>query len=95
MRTAIVIVILIIAVIFVGGGINIGSRPIFGHIDALLGTTALMDLHQTLFSLLYRGETSMGSGLRRSGSDVERFQQAPAGFDKRKHYRQLDKASQN
>lgn len=94
MRVAIIVVAIILAIIFVGGAVPLGSRPLFGHIDAVLGITALMDLHYGLFSMIYRGEDSVGDGYQRTRTDIDRMQQQ-AEFGKKKKYQQLDRASQN
>lgn len=93
MRWFIIVFGIIFLVIFVGGAINIGDKPIFGHIDSILGTTALMRLHQVTFFILYRGEGSIGEGIDRTDEDLRDFSERPLGIDKAKKYRTLDSAS--
>ncbi|GEM_PF-836364 len=93
MRWFIIVFATIFAVIFIGGAIDIGGKPIFGHIDTVLGTTALMGLHQGTFFILYRGEGTIGDGLDQTEDDVKEFSERPLGFDKAETYRKLDKAS--
>jgi hypothetical protein len=93
MRWFIIVFGIIFFVVFIGGAINVGEKPIFGHIDSILGTTALMRLHYVTFSLLYRGEHSLGEGLDRTDEDLRDFSKRPMGFDKAKKYRTLDSAS--
>lgn len=93
MRIAIVIVAVALAVIFFGGAVNLGSAPLFGHIDRVLGTTALMDLHYKVFSMIYRGEGAVGEEYQRTRGTVDELERK-AEFGKTQKYRQLDKASQ-
>lgn len=92
MRTAIIVVAIIVAVIFFGGAFNIGSAPLFGHIDNVIGTPVLMRLHYALFFFLDTGERTIRSGITDTERDFKDFQRAPAGYDKRRHYNDLDRA---
>jgi hypothetical protein len=92
MRIAILIVAVALAVIFVGGAINIGRAPLFGHIDSALGTTALMNLHYTVFSMVYRGQGSAGAGYGKTKSDIDDMAKK-AEFGKREKYKRLDRES--
>jgi hypothetical protein len=94
MRALIIVIFALLAIIFVGGSLNVGGAPIFQHLDSLLHTDVLMDLHSSVFYFLYRGEYSAGEGLSRTKSDLEQFQQKPAGIDKRGYQRKIDKASE-
>lgn len=92
MRPVIVIIGIILLVIFLGGAVNLGKAPLFGHIDSVLGTHALMNLHYTVFSILYRGEESggeFGAGTRANIDDMAK----KAEFGKRQKYKRLDRAS--
>ena len=92
MRIAILVICVLLLVIFVGGAVNLGRAPLFGHIDSALGTTALMNLHYTVFSLLYRGEDSagnLGEGTRSGIDDMAK----KAEFGKRQKYKRLDRES--
>ena len=93
MRTAIIIVVLVVAIIFFGGAVQLGSAPLFGHIDRVLGTTALMDLHYGLFSMIYQGERAVGQRLQKGRSTVDELEKK-AEFGKREKYKQLDRAGQ-
>ncbi len=93
MRTAIIVFAAILLVVFLGGGVNVGSQPLFGHIDSVLGTNILMDFHYTFFSFLYRGGSSVDDGLGRTESDMREFGERPVGIDNKAKYRQLDEAS--
>ncbi|HTY21937.1 MAG TPA: hypothetical protein VMC85_02335 [Desulfomonilaceae bacterium] len=93
MRALIIVVIALLAIIFVGGSVNVGSAPIFQHMDSLLRTDVLMDLHYSVFYFLYRGEDNAAAGLSRTKSDLEQFQDKPAGIDKRGYQRKVDEAS--
>lgn len=93
MRALIIVFFVVLAVIFLGGAFNIGGAPIFGHIDAVLDTDLLMRVHYTVFGLIYRGERSLDSGIKRTHDDVEEFSKRPIGIDNPEKYRQLDSAS--
>lgn len=93
MRVVIVIVSVILLVIFLGGAVKLGKAPLFGHIDSALGTDALMNLHYTIFSILYRGEDSAGEFGANTRSDIDNMAKK-AEFGKREKYKRLDKASQ-
>ena len=92
MRALIIIILVVVGIIFVGGGINIGSAPVFQHIDAVLRTDFLMRVHYTTFYFLYRGEHSVGEGFSRTKSDVHEFEQRPAGIDNKAARDKLDEA---
>jgi hypothetical protein len=94
MRAAIAIVFIVLAVIFIAGAVDIGGAPLFGHIDRLLGTNALMNAHHAAFFFLYTGEDAVESELERTGSRVREFQERPLGVDKKEKNRQLDEAVQ-
>jgi hypothetical protein len=93
MRVAIVAIGVVLLIVFLGGAVNLGRLPLFGYIDSALGTTALMNLHYTVFSILYGDDESggsLGEGTRANIDDMAK----KAEFGKRKKYQQLDKASQ-
>ncbi len=92
MRIAIVVIGIILLVIFLGGAVNLGKAPLFGHIDSVLGTTALMRLHYAVFSVIYHGEESaeeFGQGTRSGIDDMAQ----KAEFGKKQKYKRLNKAS--
>jgi len=95
MRAFIFVLVVVLALIFVGGGVPIGRDTIFGHIDSMLGTTALMNLHHAVFSLLYRGEETLESGVVKTDRDVKEFQERPIGIDNKGKYRLLDEAAKD
>jgi len=95
MRALILVVIIVLGIIFLGGAVNLGSAPLFTHVDSMLGTDALMQLHYGIFSMIYRGEKTVGSGLEQTKEDVKDFSKKPLGIDHQKKYRQLDDASKN
>jgi len=93
MRTAIAAIVVVLLVIFIGGTVNVGNGPIFWQIDRVVGTHLLMGIHRGVFFFLYRGESTIGSGVERTGSQIKDFQERPAGIDKKGHYEKLDEAS--
>jgi hypothetical protein len=93
MRIVIVIAAVMLALIFFGGAVQLGSASLFGHIDRVLGTTVLMDLHYGLFSMIYRGESAVGQGYQRSRGTVDELEKK-AEFGKTQKYKQLDRAGQ-
>ncbi len=94
MRTVVVVIAIVIAVIFFGGAFSIGGAPIFGHIDNAIGVPILMNLHYALFFYLDTGADTVRTGADTVERDIRAFEQAPAGYDKHKQYRQLDKAKE-
>ena len=94
MRTAIIAIAIVVAVIFFGGAFNIGGAPIFGHIDDAIGTPIFMPLHYALFFYLDTGADSVRSGAQGVERDFRSFEKAPAGYDKHKQYRELDNAKE-
>jgi hypothetical protein len=93
MRALIIVFFVVLGVIFLGGAFNIGGAPIFGHVDAVLDTNLFMQIHYTFFSLIYRGERSLDSGVMRTQDDLEEFSKRPIGIDNPETYRNLDNAS--
>ncbi len=93
MRALIIVVIVVLAVIYIGGALKVGGAPIFGHIDSILGTGVLMKIHYSTFWLLYRGERTAESGLTKTREDIDQFKKTPVGIDKEKKYKQLDDAA--
>jgi hypothetical protein len=91
MRIAIIVVAVILGVIFIGGAVNLGSAPLFGHLDRAFGTNALMQLHYTIFSFAYRGQ-SQSESEPGAGDGRSEFEKRPLGIDKEKNYRRIDDA---
>lgn len=94
MRTAVIVIAIVIAVIFFGGAFRVAGAPIFGHIDNAIGTPILMSVYHTLFFYLDTGRDTFRSGAGDLERDFRSFEKAPAGYDKHKQYRQLDKAKE-
>jgi hypothetical protein len=93
MRTFVIVLLVVVGLIFLGGAIDIGGAPVFQHIDTALHTNFLMQIHSALFSLIYRGERSLDSGIQRTQGELEEFSHRPIGIDKQRKYKDLDKAS--
>jgi len=94
MKTGIIVVCIVVAVMFLGGAVNIGGAPVFGHIDNFLGVHALMNAHRSVFFFLHKGQEVLESESERAGSTVNEFQERPVGIDNKGKYRQLDEAAQ-
>ncbi len=92
MRVAILVIAIILLVIFLGGAVKLGKAPLFGHIDSVLGTTALMRLHYTVFSVIYHGKESAGEFGEGTRSEIDDMAKK-AEFGKKQNYKRLDKAS--
>ncbi len=70
MRTLIIVVLAVLAIIFVAGTLNVGGAPIFFHLDSMLDTDLFMDLHDSIFFFVYRWKDRADSGLSRAKSDL-------------------------
>jgi hypothetical protein len=95
MKALIITVVVFLAIVFVGGAVELGGDSIFGHIDSLIGTGFLTNLHRTTFFFLYRGTDSVVTGTEKTRRDLDEFQKRPVGIDKEKQYRLLDEAQKN
>jgi hypothetical protein len=95
MRTAIIVIVIILAIILLGGVVNLGGAPIFRHIDSVLGTNVLMTSHNTLFFFLHRAHQRIEKESSRAGEELKEFQEKPIGIDKKDHYKKLDEAGSN
>ena len=93
MRNLSLVLAISLVVLFVGGYFSVAGAPIFERIDSLLGTNVLMGLHHGVFFFAYRGEDAVKSEYSRTDGKLRDFQDKPLGFDKKKEYRKLDKAS--
>ncbi len=93
MRTLIIVVLAVLAIIFAAGTVNIGGAPIFYHLDSMLDTDLFMDLHDSIFFFVYSWKDRAGSGLSGAKSDVQKFEQKPAGIDKKGYQRKIDDVS--
>jgi len=95
MKALIVVLVVLLVVIFVCGAFPVGGNSIFGHIDSVLGITALTSLHQSVFFFLYRGKDRVDEGLTKTGTDLREFEQRPIGIDNKRKYKQLDEAAKD
>ncbi len=93
MRVVIVVIIALLAIIFVGGYLNVGNGTIFQHMDSVLHTNVFMALHYSLFYFLHRAEDSAAAEFSRIKSDLNEFEKKPAGIDKWGYRRKIDEAS--
>lgn len=93
MRAALVIILVVVVILLLGGAINIGSQPLFGHMDSMLGTNLFMDLHMAVFSFIHGGSDTVEREFENADSEIEEFSERPIGIDKKKKYKQLDEAS--
>jgi hypothetical protein len=95
MRAAIVVIVIILAIVLIGGVVNLGGAPIFRHIDSVLGTNVLMTAHYTLFFFLHSAQQRVEEESARANKELKDFQEKPIGIDKKGHYQKLDEASSN
>jgi hypothetical protein len=93
MRTAIVVIAIILAIVLLGGVVNLGGAPIFRHVDAVLGTDVLMPAHNSMFFFLHRAQQRMEEQSSKAGEGLQKFQEEPIGIDKKGHYKKLDEAA--
>jgi hypothetical protein len=93
MRTLIIVVLAVLAIIFVAGTLNIGGAPIFYHLDSMLDTDLFMDLHDSIFFFVYRWKDRADSGISRTKSDLRKFEEKPAGIDNKGYQRKIDNVS--
>ena len=93
MRALIIAIIAVLAIILLGGSLNIGSGPIFWHMDSMLDTDVFMGLHYSLFYFLHRAEDSAADGLSHTKSKISEFEKKPAGIDNQGYRRKIDEAS--
>lgn len=91
MRTLAIVLAIFLAVVFIGGAVNLGRAPLFQHIDTALDTDVLMDLHYGVYFFLNKG----GREYERTTEKVREFQDKPIGIDNKRKYRQLDDAATN
>jgi hypothetical protein len=89
---AIMIVVLVVVIIFLGGIVNIGGRPVFGHIDRVIGASVFMTVHHVFFFFLESGEERVYSDIEDTEEDIKEFSKRPIGIDNQKKYRDLDHA---
>lgn len=93
MKVFIIVLAVVLAVIFVGGSVNLGGDSIFGHIDSALGTSVLTRIHAAVFFFLDSGRDQIDEELTQTGEDLREFEERPIGIDNKKKYKQLDDAS--
>jgi hypothetical protein len=90
MRTLIIVIIAVLAIIFVAGTLNIGGAPIFYHLDSMLDTDLFMDLHDSIFFFVDRVRDRADSDLSRAKSDLRKFEEKPLGMDNKRYQREID-----
>jgi hypothetical protein len=95
MKALIITVVVFLAVVFVGGTVELGGDSIFGHIDSMLGTGFLTKLHHTTFFFLYRGTDSIITGTEKTRRNLEEFRERPIGIDNKKQYEMIDEAQRH
>ena len=95
MRTAIVVIVIILAIVLLGGVVNLGGAPIFSHVDSVLGTDVLMTAHNTVFFFLHRAQKRIEEQSSKTGEDLKKFQEEPLGIETKGRYKKLDEASSN
>lgn len=95
MRTAIVVIVIILAIVLLGGVVNLGGAPIFSHVDSVLGTDVLMTAHNTMFFFLHRAQQRIEEQSSKTGEDLKKFQEEPLGIETKGRYKKLDDASSN
>lgn len=93
MRTTGIVLLVVVALIFLGGSVRIGGDSVFGHLDSALGTTVLSDVYHTVFFFMQKGVESVESEYDRTQEGLKDFQDRPLGFDKKKQYKTLDDAA--
>jgi hypothetical protein len=95
MRTAVVVIVIILAIVLLGGVVNLGGAPIFRHIDSVLGTNVLMTAHNTVFFFLHRAQQRIEEQSSMAGEELKKFQEEPLGIETKGRYQKLDDASSN
>jgi hypothetical protein len=95
MRTAIVVIVIVLAIVLLGGVVNLGGAPIFSRIDAVLGTNVLMTAHDTLFFFLHTAHQRIEDESSRANKELKEFQEKPIGIDTKGRYKRLDDAASN
>ncbi len=95
MRAFVAVIVIVLAIILIGGVVNVGGAPIFGRIDSLLGTHILMKAHNSVFFFLHRVKDTVGSEASSVKTKVKDFETKPLGIDNKSRYQQLDDAASN
>ena len=93
MRTLIIVVLAVLAIIFLAGTLNVGGAPIFQRLDSMLGTDVFMDLHDSIFFFVYRARDRADSELSRAKADLEKFGEKPVGIDNKGYQQKIDKVA--
>lgn len=93
MKTFLLVLLIVLAIIFIGGALKIGGDSIFGHVDSALGRPLLTNVYYTVFFFMRSGAETVESGYTSTDQGLKDFQEKPLGFDKKKKYRDLDKAA--
>ena len=79
MRTAIVVIAIILAIVLLGGVVNLGGAPIFSHVDSVLGTDVLMTAHNTMFFFLHRAQQRIEETIVQGWRRLEKIPREAAG----------------
>jgi hypothetical protein len=95
MRTIILVIAIVLAIVLLGGVVNLGGAPIFSHIDSVLGTDVLMRAHESVFFFLHRAQTRIEEESSRAGAELRKFQEEPLGIETKGRYQKLDDAASN
>ena len=93
MRTLVIVVLAVLAIIFVAGTLNVRGAPIFFHLDSMLDTDLFMDLHDSIFFFVYHWKDRADSGLSRAKSDLRKFEEKPVGIDNEAYQRKIEGVS--
>lgn len=91
MRTLGIVLAIFLAVVYVGGAVNLGGASLFERLDTVLGMDAFMALHYGVFFFLQKGERE----IERTTEKVREFQERPVGIDNKGKYRQLEEAGKH
>lgn len=93
MKSVVIVLVVILALVFLGGAIRVGGDSLLGHLDSALGITVFSDAYYTLFFFMHEGVDAVQSEYTKTNRELRDFQQKPLGFDKKKKYRELNDAA--
>jgi hypothetical protein len=91
MRTLGIVIVIFLAVVYLGGAVNLSGAPLFAYLDSVLGVDAFMAVYYGVFFFLQKGEREF----ERTTEKVRAFQERPVGIDNMQKYRQLDDAGKD
>lgn len=95
MKAVVVVLVVILALVFLGGAIRVGGDSLLGHVDSVLGITLFSDVYYTLFFFMHEGVDRVESGYKNTDRELRDFQKKPLGFDKQRKYRELNDAAKD